>query len=59
VVVTVSTPYSFFAVTSQAMRDMARPRTGEAAAATRFWPFQTSVMAPGNTADEMMTPMSR
>ncbi|OXV11251.1 hypothetical protein Egran_00994 [Elaphomyces granulatus] len=59
VVSTVSSPDSDFAVTSHAIRATARPRGGEAAAATQFWSFHNRVNAPGRTAEEMMTPISK
>lgn len=59
VVVTVNMPYCFLVVTSQAIRETARPRGGEAAAAIQFWCFQMRDMAPGKTAEEMITPISR
>ena len=59
VVETFNTPYSFCVVTNQAISDTASPRTGEAPAAIQFWPLQSRVIAPGKTAEELITPMSR
>ena len=52
-------PYCFFAVTSQAVRATARPRTGEKEAAIQFCPDHISVNVAGKTAAEMITPIIR
>ena len=49
-------PYSFFAVTSHAIKEQASPRTGESAAAAKFCLFHISVNVAGSTAEEIMTP---
>lgn len=49
-------PDSFLAVTSQAIRELARPRTGLRAAAMAFCFFHIRVRVAGRTAEEMMTP---
>jgi len=52
-------PDSFLAVTSQAIRELARPRTGLRVAAIAFCFFHISVRVAGRTAEEMMTPTVR
>lgn len=52
-------PYCFLAVTSQAIRELVRPRIGERVAAIMFCCFHIRVKAAGRTAEEMMTPIIR
>lgn len=52
-------PNCFFAVTSQAMREQARPRKGVSVAAIKFCLLHMSERVAGRTADEMMTPISK
>ena len=49
-------PDSFWAVTSHAMSELARPRTGLSVAAMAFCFFHIKVRVAGRTAEEMMTP---
>ena len=49
-------PPCLFAVTSQAMREHARPKTGEMVAAARFCLLHIKVNVAGTTADEIITP---
>ena len=59
VLVTLRLPNSFFAVTSQAIRELTRPNTGLRVAAIMFCLLHRRVSATGSTADEMMTPIIR
>jgi hypothetical protein len=59
VVATVRTPPSFLAVTSQAIREQAKPRTGVKVAAAQLCLLHISVKLAGSTAEEIMTPMSK
>ncbi len=52
-------PDCFLAVTSQAIRELMRPRIGERVAAIMFCCFHMRVRAAGRTADEIITPIMR
>ena len=56
---TLRLPNCFFAVTSQAIKLVARPRTGDKLAAIIFWRFQSNVKEAGSTADDTITPIRR
>ena len=56
---TLRLPNCLFAVTSQAIRELARPRIGERVAAMVFCLDHISVRVAGRTAEEMMTPIIR
>ena len=59
VLVTERLPYCFFAVTSQAIREQVRPRTGLRVAAIMFCLLHIRVSVAGRTAEEIMTPIIR
>jgi len=59
VLATLSVPPSFLAVTSQAIRELAKPRIGLRVAAIVFCLLHRRVRATGSTAEEMMTPIIR
>lgn len=52
-------PDCTFAVTSQPVREQARPRSGARVAAVRFCLRQSRVRAAGRTAEEIITPIIR
>lgn len=52
-------PDCFLAVTSHAMRELARPRIGDRVAAIMFCLFHISVRVAGRTAEEIITPIIR
>jgi len=56
---TLRLPNCFFAVTSQAIKLVARPRTGDKVAASMFWRLQSRVREAGSTADDTITPIRR
>lgn len=56
---TVRSPPSFFAVTSQAMREQTNPRGGLKVAACQLRPDHMRVRVAGITAEEMITPIIR
>jgi hypothetical protein len=56
---TLRLPNCFFAVTSQAIKLVARPRTGDNAAAIMFWWLQSRVKEAGSTAEDTITPIRR
>jgi len=56
---TVRTPLSFLAVTSQAVKEQAKPRIGVKVAAAQLCLLHISVKLAGSTAEEIMTPMSK
>ena len=52
-------PYCFLAVTSQAMRELMRPRIGDRVAAMVFCLLHIRVRVAGRTAELMITPIIR
>lgn len=57
VLLTERLPNCLFAVTSQAVRELARPRMGERVAAMVFCLLHIRVRVAGRTAELMMTPI--
>lgn len=54
-----SSPHSFFAVTSHAIREQARESGGVNVAAAQDWRSQSKVSEDGITAPEIITPIIR